>query len=67
MTDFTQEQKEKYLASPNRCPGCGQSLFTGGPITNNYGHVSQDNHCSECGTRWEDIYKMIDVERKEYI
>lgn len=67
MADFTKEQKEKYIDSPNHCPDCGSDQLEGGPFMSDCDCAWQDISCLSCDTEWSDIYKLIDVEKKENI
>ena len=61
---MTPEQKKNYISSGgNECPKCGSSEIS--PI---YGFETDGTsawravECDECGKRWNDVYKLIDIE-----
>jgi len=58
--ELTEEQKEKYLRSPDHCPVCQSDDIEGGFVEVDCGGAWQNIHCIECGARWADLY-MLDA------
>jgi C4-type Zn-finger protein len=62
---LTQEQKEKYLKSPNHCPVCNSDqiiadYFVSDDFDGN--SVTQEVKCDECAAEWRDVYALTSVE-----
>lgn len=54
---------KKYLQYPSFCPHCGSGEIEGGfHESGDWGHVSQDMACLDCGSTWRDIYGITGIE-----
>jgi len=62
---LTDEQKRKYLnGGYGKCPFCGSDAIEGGFIEVDGDSCWQPVTCTDCGKRWNDIYRLADVEEK---
>lgn len=62
---LTPEQKQKYLANPDRCPVCGHEDFDASSFEMCQGVVEQKLTCKSCDRIWWDHYTLTDVELDE--
>jgi transcription elongation factor Elf1 len=60
MTKLTLEQKAAYLADPDHCPFCNSANIEGEAVDFSDG-VSQDVSCVDCGHRWTDVLKVVEI------
>jgi transcription elongation factor Elf1 len=66
MSKLTPQQKKDYLGrSYCHCPVCKSNDISGGRIEVDSDSAWQEVVCSSCGFRWNDIYKLIDIEEVE--
>lgn len=64
--DITEEQKKKYLdGHSHKCPFCGSPDIEGRLVEVDSGSCWQPVSCVHCGRRWEDIYKLVDVQARD--
>ena len=63
---LTEEQKNKYLASPYICPYCGSDELTLGKVTADVNRTLQSISCRQCKKRWTNIYTLAQVEEDEW-
>ncbi len=61
---LTAEQRLKYLNHPYACPFCGKDSISGEEINIEMSMASQQVGCPDCGSRWTDIYKLVDLEKQ---
>jgi formate dehydrogenase maturation protein FdhE len=59
---LTEEQKAAYLANPSKCPVCGDTDIEGDMFQVDSGSAWQQVSCTKCHSRWNDLYKLVDVE-----
>ena len=50
--------QKKYLENPNVCPACRGADITGGEINVDADTAWQEITCENCGTHWNDLYKL---------
>ena len=64
--DYTEEQKKKYMDNGGGiCPKCGSTDISGSCFdVESELSAWQPVVCNNCGEQWNDIYKLVDVERK---
>jgi transcription elongation factor Elf1 len=58
---MTEEQKQKYLESPNHCPNCGSDRIWSTGIDRDGRMASAVVTCEECDSSWYDIYTLTDM------
>jgi transcription elongation factor Elf1 len=49
------------------CPFCGRDSIEGGFIEVDAGKAFQVMSCSRCGSKWQDVYRLVDfitIERR---
>ena len=63
---LTEEQKNKYLASPYICPYCGSDELTLGKTTADVNRAVQNFPCRQCKKRWTSIYELTRIEEDEW-
>jgi transcription elongation factor Elf1 len=63
---LTEEQKNKYLASPYLCPYCGSDQLSLGKVSADVNRAVQHISCRQCKKRWSNIYKLTHVEEDEW-
>jgi transcription elongation factor Elf1 len=63
---LTEEQKNKYLASPYICPYCGSDELTLGKVTADVNRTLQSVSCRQCKKRWTSIYELSRIEEDEW-
>ena len=63
---LTEEQKNKYLASPDICPYCGSDELTLGKVTADVNRTLQSVSCRQCKKRWTSIYELTRIEEDEW-
>lgn len=59
---LTQEQKEKYLASPVHCPFCNSTDISAGFLETEGNSAYCTVDCKTCGKSWRDVYTLTEVE-----
>lgn len=51
---------EEYVANRGcKCPVCGSTEISGGPVTVDAGSALQEIVCDACHAAWNDVYKLI--------
>ena len=63
---LTEEQKNKYLASPYICPYCGSDDLTLGKDTADVNRTLQSISCRQCKKRWTSIHELTRIEEDEW-
>ena len=63
---LTEEQKNKYLASPYICPYCGSGELSLGKVTADMNRAAQNISCRQCKKRWSNIFKLTEVEEDKW-
>jgi transcription elongation factor Elf1 len=63
---LTEEQKNKYLASPYLCPYCGSDGLSIGKVTADVDRAVQNILCRQCKKRWTNIYALTRIEENEW-
>ena len=63
---LTEEQKNKYLASPYICPYCGSDELTLGKVTADVNRGVQNISRRQCKKRWSNIYELTRIEEDEW-
>jgi transcription elongation factor Elf1 len=63
---LTEEQKNKYLASPYICPYCGSDELSLGKFSADVNQAVQNISCRQCKKRWTNIYGLTHVEEDEW-
>ncbi len=63
---LTEEQKQKYLTTPYKCPYCGSDELTLGKVTADLKRTLQTISCSQCKRRWTSIYELSHIEEDEW-
>lgn len=54
--------KEQYIRSKGiTCPFCGGDSIEGGFVEIDAGNAFQEIACNQCGSRWQDVYKLVDM------
>lgn len=54
---------EEYLKSPNHCPYCGSVKIDSDRMeVDDNDRVNAIVECDDCGRKWRDIYKVVEVE-----
>ena len=43
------------------CPFCGAESIQGGFIQVDSGEAVQEMGCPECGGKWQDVYRLVDI------
>ena len=61
-TNMTAEQKKEYLSDPNQCPYCHSIDLEGSHFSADLQLAWQKVSCMNCGKKWEDQYRLSDVE-----
>lgn len=59
---FTASRKRSYLRHGSTCPYCGSNAITGDSVDIEGSGAWQEVYCQECGRRWRDIYRLVNVE-----
>ena len=67
---LTDDQKQKYLADPTKCPFCGSECFVVGFVANKYPYppsspVTGRNFCHDCKKWSVSIYTLTDIEEAD--
>ena len=62
---MTEAQKKKYLENPTQCPMCESGDIVAGHADFDGTVCSQSVECEDCGYKWQDIYRLSDVEEDE--
>ena len=58
--------KRKYLKGLGmHCPFCGHESYPQSQHPKSADEVYQPIHCKNCGSEWDDIYKLDDIEIKK--
>ena len=57
-----EQEKQKYLKSPNHCPKCGSENINSGTIEADGSSAWSNVTCEDCNAVWKDIYKLTDIE-----
>jgi transcription elongation factor Elf1 len=60
--DITPKAKKKYLKSPAHCPFCNSTDIEGQMVQVDSGACWQPISCVTCKRKWDDIYKLTDVD-----
>jgi len=61
---LSKEQKEDYISTGGlHCPFCSSSNISAGVWEGEA--EGQKVDCEDCGKRWWDIYKLVDIEEIE--
>ena len=63
---LTEEQKNKYLASPYICHYCGSDELTLGKTTEDVNRAVQNISCRQFKKRWTSIYELTRIEEDEW-
>jgi transcription elongation factor Elf1 len=63
---LTEEQKNKYLASPYLCPYCGSDELSLGKFTADVNRTLQSISCRQCKKRWTSIHELSRIEEDEW-
>ncbi len=63
---LTEEQKTKYLISPNACPYCGSDELSLGKVNADINRAMQNISCRQCKKRWTNIYALAQIEEDEW-
>ena len=63
---LTEEQKNKYLASPDICPYCGSDKISLGKVLADVNQTVQNISCGQCKKRWTNIYGLTRMEEDEW-
>jgi len=61
-TKLSAMDKKKYLLADTRCPYCGSNDISGGFVEIDSGEANQKIDCMDCGKRWRDVYRLVDME-----
>ena len=64
MKNLTKEEKNSYLANPDKCPYCKSSDITADHPDFDTNFCSRIVRCNEenCGKKWIDVYELKDIE-----
>jgi len=62
---LTKGQKKAYLKHDTLCPYCGSENIDAGHFENTDDGGWQNVWCHDCGKRWEDHYKLVDIVEEE--
>jgi C4-type Zn-finger protein len=54
--------KEQYLKDSGKCPYCNSEQLEGNGHDYEGDGVIQVILCQDCGNRWEDVFRLYDVE-----
>ena len=60
--ELTPKQKKKFLKNPSVCPFCGSNDIEGKLPEIDCGACWQSVSCVACKRKWDEIYKLVDVE-----
>ncbi len=63
---LTEEEKNRYLASPDMCPYCGSNELSFGKVTADVNRAVQNILCGQCKKRWTNIYGLTRMEEDEW-
>ena len=63
---LTEEQKNKYLASPYLCPYCVSDELSLGKVTADVNRTLQSISCRQCKKRWTSIHELSRIEEDEW-
>ena len=65
VKELTPEQKKAYMDSGgSNCPVCGSDQISGDLLEVDSGSAWQPMGCQECDAYWNDVYNLVDIERK---
>ena len=65
MNKLTKKQKSDYLKNSGKCPYCKSDQIEGGSIEIDGETAWQTVSCLNCDKKWNDIYRLANVEEVE--